>query len=111
MKITSYWTYETGKWDEDSGKFINRKISEIKTKELEIEIDKTDHGDNYGPILRFKGGPTGFESYYINELLEDEYNHEDFGICGGTINSWARCWVKTKDINKILEQFRNKKWN
>lgn len=106
--IKSYWTYETGIWNGVKNEYINRIVSDIKEKDLKIEIENTPFSE-YGPVLKFIGGPTGYESYYIKNLLENPWNHGDFCICGGTINSWAKCWVKTKDVMNILEDYKNSK--
>ena len=110
MQIKSYWRYETGQWSDEADNYINRKFSDIKEKILNVTLNTTKYSDDcYGPVIRFHGGPTGFESYYLKEFLDD-YLHkpfEDFVICGGTINSWAQCWVKMKDFNEILEVFKD----
>ena len=63
--------------------------------------------------MKFIGGPTGFESYYLEDLEGDTLDHDgDFCICGGTINSWANCTVDTADIHKAIEIYEEKEgWN
>jgi len=102
-KITSYWQHETANFDPGKREFVNRKSSPIKEKELEITVRK-DSKDRL--ILSFHGGPTGFEAYYLQDILDTVMNseQEDYCICAGTVNSWPRCWVKMKDLKKILTE-------
>lgn len=104
MEIKSYWSYEKGLWDTEHNKYIERTVSEVKEKMLKIEIEINIKHYKNDPIqvIHFIGGPTGYESYYIKDLLENNLEHVNFCICGGTINSWAKCWVKSKDIKNIL---------
>ena len=105
MQIKSYWQRGYAKWD--GGKYVDKKLSEVEEKELKVTLDITNTDK---PIIKFHGGPTGFESYYLNDILENPFGlneNDNFCICGGTINSWPRCWVKTKDFKSILEVFKN----
>ncbi len=108
MKIKSFWTYERGKWSRKENKFVDRAISPVTEKILDVEILFPDSKD-YSPILKFIGGPTGYESYYIENLLTNDFKGEEFCICGGTINSWARCYVKAKDVNVIINLYKEYK--
>jgi hypothetical protein len=65
--------------------------------------------DSKKPILRFIEGPTGYESYYIEDLIRHcdlPCHTEDFNfcICGGTVNSWPQCTVKKKDMFEFLKE-------
>jgi hypothetical protein len=100
--IKSYWQTETGKWDEEKNKYVDRKFSEITERTISVTFEK-------GP-LRFNGGPTGYESYYFKDLeglSERENPHEYFCICGGTINSWPKCSVKTQDLIEIIDHIKS----
>jgi len=100
IKVKSWWTYEKGRWSEKEGKYIDKTISPVYTKDLEIGFKKVNGKD----ILKFIGGPTGFESYYLEDLEGDTLDHDgDFCICGGNINSWAKCSVKSKDIHNAIK--------
>lgn len=103
--IMSYWQTETGRFDEDSCSFINRKLSEVKEKEIYIEYDQeTD-------ILYFRGGPTGYESYYFTSLESSILTSESdkFCICGGTINSWPICTVKMENFRDIFNEIKKER--
>lgn len=93
MDIESVWEWEVG--DYKDGKFINKHIRKTETKTLKLKLEERIHGK----VIRFIGGPTGFESYYIECL---NLKPGPFVICGGTINSWPRCTVKAEDIIKFL---------
>ena len=105
MKIKSYWRREVAEWSEEHG-YINRQFRPIKEKEIQILIEEP---DNDKPVLRFLGGPTGHESYYIEDLLRNRLlqESEDFMICAGTVNSWPQCWVKWADVKPLLEKYKN----
>jgi len=108
FEIISYWTYEKGKWDYNKNKYVERTISEVKEKILKIRMDKSLYKNDPTQTISFIGGPTGYESYYFIDLIKNftDFTDDDFCICGGTINSWARCWVKTKDFKEILNQIQ-----
>lgn len=103
--ITSYWQTEKGKFDNNLCTFVNRKFSEIKEKEIYIEYDPETN------IIHFRGGPTGYESYYFHSLEEsiETFKFDKFCICAGTINSWPRCDVKVKDFMEIIKKIKEEK--
>jgi hypothetical protein len=106
--IKSYWQTETGQWDDKTEKFTNRKVSEITEREIYVTMDW--NYEKNKKILQFKGGPTGHESYYFKDLegLSERKNpNEYFCICGGTINSWPKCSVKTQDLIEIIDQIKS----
>ena len=60
-----------------------------------------------GDILEFVGGPTGFERYYIADLLlRDPSKHPEICICGGTINRWPACFVDRQEVADFLNSKR-----
>lgn len=100
MKIKSIWTVRKGTWNERQAKFIN-VTSVVTEKELEMVIEEREAGK----ILRFNGGPTGFEAYYIKDLLDPitaDLRHDQFCICAGTINRWAKCEVDWKTVRDFI---------
>lgn len=100
MKIQSIFTFETGRYDKESNLFVDRKSS---PEPRELEIIKEIRNDK--EVLVFIGGPTGFESYYIEDLKKNiSVKSGDFCICGGTINSWPRCIVKVEDILDFIKE-------
>ena len=91
MKCEALFTKTTAKWN--GNKFVGHRS--IKSRKLiEMEID--------GDVLRFRGGPTGFESYCIKDLSLPP--GKVFCICGGTVNSWPRCEVQTDDVIQFLKE-------
>lgn len=97
MKINSIWETEIGTWDEYKCKYTDRKIT-VDEKELDMVIIEGIHG----PIVRFVGGPTGHESYYIEDLLSSDFTKGDFYICAGTINRWSACKVKREEVLNFI---------
>jgi len=97
MKINSVFTFETARWDSSLNNFVGRK-SRDETREIEVAIIARDGK----PLLVFTGGPTGFESYYLEDILEEPLRGDDFCICGGTVNSWPRCIVNWQDVVDLI---------
>lgn len=102
-KITSYWQHETGVWDKEKEKFVEKKKSPISVKEINVVLDTSNYSDK--PILKFQGGPTGFESYYLDDFLQDYLDKIDrFYICAGTLNSWPSCYVLASDLKQVIKE-------
>jgi len=98
--INSKWESEHAQWDSFQEKYVNRTIVPMSDKILKMEIID---GKN-GKILQFIGGPTGYESYYIEDLLKTPRSERtSFCICGGTVNSWPRCEVPWSDVLDFLK--------
>jgi len=84
------------------GKFIDS--SEERIIHVEV-VDRV----NAPPTLRFIGGPTGNESYYLGDLthsqfglkarLQQEPTQTEFSLCWGC-NTYPRCTVP---IDKLIE--------
>lgn len=99
MKINSKWSKETGKWN--GKEFINREITALPDKELEMKFKD----GKSSRILEFIGGPTGFESYYVEDLLREPSRMQGrLCICGGTINSWPKCSVQAEEVLAYIQQ-------
>lgn len=103
MKIPAFWQAETGYFDPKMGRYTRRRFTDVQERMLELRIEPSEY--NNRPVLRFIGGPTGHESYYLHDLiniLEDAPPNEVLTICGGTINSWPRCWVNITDLQEAV---------
>ncbi len=99
-KIDSRWETEK-RWVEG----MEQKLStDISTKELTMHIVTKGHER---PILRFEGGPTGFESYYVADIdFRLSNSGDDFCICAGTANRWPACYVDRKEVQKFVDEFK-----
>lgn len=103
----STWQHETGVWNGKASRYDNRKLSEPRQKELTMELFKRPADERV--ILKFNGGPTGFESYLaeglLDNILEDQVGKPadtPFCICGGTINSWPTVTVNKAEVVLFL---------
>lgn len=97
-EIKARFVTERGHWDGE--KFINR-VSKTTWKTIHMELDKSAHGD----IIRFLGGPTGHESYYVDDLLvKPQEEYPEFCICAGTINRWPACYVSRKEVFDFIRE-------
>jgi hypothetical protein len=98
-KIRAKFVIEQGTWSNDASKFIN-KMETIQRRDIEMEI--------VDGVLKFHGGPTGYESFLIKDLLcSNPERRERFCICAGTINRWAKCTVPWKDVYEFITQEEN----
>lgn len=96
-KINSRWETEK-RWLKE---FEQKSSTDTSTRELTMHIVTEGHDK---PILRFEGGPTGFESYYLEDIkLEGE---GDFCICAGTANRWPACYVDMPTVRKFVEEYK-----
>ena len=91
--IVARWVVERGSWSPSGNIYIN-KVKQESTRELQMKIMNS----HYGDILHFVGGPTGCESYYVHDLLDGVGDSQEICICGGTINSYAACYVPRKEV-------------
>lgn len=102
-EIESEWFSLNARWDGTG--YTDRSVSKMPGRILKMMIiDGSDK--SRGKILQFIGGPTGHETYYINDLFKDT-NLEKSGnlcICAGTINSWPSCYVKWDDVLNYLRK-------
>lgn len=99
MKINFTWATIKGRWSKATSSYDDI-TEELREKELTMEIEKREDRS----ILHFRGGPTGFESYEINEhFLKGLLERDTFCVCVGTTNSWPRCTVKMKPVVEYLK--------
>jgi len=95
-EIKAIFTAETAKWD-------GKKYFEYnyRTYEKEIEMVIEDRGGK--PILKFIGGPTGYESYYVEDMVKPRQKlSRELCICGGTVNSYHKCIVPWNEVVQFL---------
>ncbi len=100
--IVARWVVERGNWSPSGNTYIN-KVKQESTRELQIKIINSQGGD----ILQFIGGPTGYESYYVHDLLDSVDDNQEICICGGTINSYAACYVDRKEVIDFIKGDKN----
>jgi len=98
--IKSRWVITKGKWNNKKNKYDDiSSIQLVKTIGMEIIVrdDKK--------ILQFTDGPTGYERYYVDDLLRNNKTaQEELCICAGTINRWAECYVNWSDVLKFISK-------
>lgn len=102
--IKSQWTQTYARWSNKLKTYTDRSEDHY-TKDIEVEIFMPADGK---PRVHFRGGPTGYESYYLSTLQEPRpkpCRGEDLCICGGTINSWPRCMVKWADVRDLINAY------
>jgi len=99
-EINSKWQSEHAEWDSFQEKYINITVVPMPDKVLIMEIID----GKGGPVLQFIGGPTGYESYYIKDLLQTSRSKRtSFCICAGTLNSWPQCVVPWSAVLDFLK--------
>lgn len=102
--ITGTFSIEVARWDSRANQYVDRKTT-TRQKDLTMEIIRRTDGKD---VIRFVGGPTGHESYYVADLLaslldDSRPHHPSLCICGGTVNSWPRCEVPVAGVLRFLE--------
>ena len=105
-EINSRWATETRWLDTKPGGGMKQKSkTEHSTRKLTMAIlPKGREGGSDKSILEFRDGPTGYESYYLNEItLEGD---EEFCICAGTPNRWPACYVDMPTVRKFVEEYK-----
>ena len=104
--IKSHWRIKKGQWDDLTNKFKNITIVE-ETKILNMTIEDSSAANDSRKIIVFEGGPTGFERYYIDDLLNHGENIS-LCLCAGTINRWAECHVDMAEVSQYIKQYLEK---
>jgi len=103
--IDARWVMVKGRWD-DKLKDLVDVTEEARVKTLVMVIKGPDKDGSQ--MVHFEGGPTGFETYRVQHLLENpEFGREDddtLCICAGSINRWPVVTVNAKQVRKFLEE-------
>lgn len=104
QEITGYFFKITASWSKFHNAYINKRTAKLPNKKLRMKLmyrpeNPTEH------ILKFEGGPTGHEAYYVRDLLYPEtFPKPTFlVICAGTINSWEKCQVHWRTVIGFLK--------
>lgn len=99
-KISALMIYESGTWNSETDKYENIHFRE-EVKELEMVLRPNERGT----IIKFEGGPTGYESFYIGGFLRyiDNFESDRCSICAGTINRYAQCIVSLKEVVDFIK--------
>jgi hypothetical protein len=102
VPIKGNFVARTGTWNNELKKFdpVNERKYERTISMEVLEVD-------YRLVLRFIGGPTGHETYRVEDLLAtaSRIPGDEFSICAGTINSWHACIVSRIEVEKFIEGF------
>lgn len=99
--IEATFVKQTGIWNEKETKFDITK-EQTRHQTIQMQINESDNG----PILRFIGGPTGYEAFYIADLEASPREDNRFYICAGTPNGYEICHVSRKEVYKFLEDYK-----
>jgi hypothetical protein len=100
QKIDSRWEIEK-RWAKD-GK--QHSSVDVKIRPIKMSIGVKLCGLARMTILDFDG-PTGFESYNLEDLVDLE-SDKDFCICGGTPNRWPACFVSMPEVRKFVQDYK-----
>ena len=101
-EIDSRWEIEK-RWLE--GKY-QKSSTDVTTRKLTMTILPEGRVDSQSnrPILEFQGGPTGFETYYLEDINLE--GGGDFCICAGTANRWPACYVDKTVVQEFVNAYR-----
>lgn len=73
---------------------------EIKEIELEYKIISTQDGRK---IFQLIGGPTGYESFYIDPGTVKRLTANGWMACLGTKNLWNKLFIPSEEMKKVKE--------
>jgi len=105
-EIDSRWEVEKRHLvSDDNGKMKQESNTVHSTRKLTMAIlpnGRIDGPDK--PILEFRGGPTGHENYYLNDITLK--GDGEFCICAGTPNRWPACYVDMPTVREFVEEYK-----
>lgn len=55
-------------------------------------------------VVHLRGGPTGYESLYLDDWLRPKDGRDGWLACAGTPGSWRRCFVPQEEMDRALEE-------
>jgi len=84
--INSWWVWET------KDKNSNISVRKIEVRPLKMKVTE----EPQGLKIEFEGGPTGFEKYYVEDLIRSK--ERELCICAGTYNSYPVVYVPLKQV-------------
>lgn len=79
---------------------IDRTTNKVKQVELNYEIKTNSDGEKSFQLI---GGPTGYESFYIDKETAKRKIKYGWKACMGTKNSWNKLFIPAEEMNKIKE--------
>ncbi|SNQ60866.1 hypothetical protein [Candidatus Methanoperedens nitratireducens] len=68
---------------------------------LEYHI-KPSTSDSSRKIFTIIGGPTGYESFYIDEWCIENFPRSGWLACAGTIGKWDKLFIDAADMRKAF---------
>ena len=93
-----------------TGHFYNLSTKERFDRQLGYTVYQSDSNiESLKGKLVFAliGGSTGFESFYIDDAIEDFFeDNESWCACMGTKGRWLRLIIRNKDMRKALRRYR-----
>ncbi len=60
-----------------------------------------------GLVFQLDSGPTGFESFYVDDFLKRIQSAYDFAwcACAGTHNRWDELWIPASEMRRALKDY------
>lgn len=101
-KITSYWQKSYGEYSMKEGKWRDIVKTPITTKELEVEYLILPSNLEQLTIL---GSPIKERTLLLNNYIVNPDGTLIISL--GVFNKFPEVWVKWKDLEKLIEEFRN----
>ena len=76
---------------------ITGKVSEVK-----VSYEITYNEDNQ-PVFELHGGPTGYESFCMNEKNNSQIAENGWVACMGTKNRWDKLFIPAEEMRNAFE--------
>lgn len=79
-------------------------LTDCRTGEKKkIEIDYKIVNDKHGKIFRLIGGPTGYESFYINSDRLERICDNGWTACVGTRGVYDKLFIPGEEMRKAID--------
>lgn len=88
-------------------KITGLRIDSVTNDEqiVELEYDIIKQTDNR-QIFQLIGGPTGYESFYIDDYAEENMPMFGWLACAGTQNRWDNLFIPAEEMKKAFDKLK-----
>lgn len=88
-------------------KVIKGILTDAWTNEKkEVKLEYVIETNANGTIFRLIGGPTGYESFYIDQYAREKMPINGWMACIGTEKRWDRLFISGEEMRKALSEVK-----
>ena len=81
-----------------------------KVSEVEVSYEITYNEDSH-PVFELRDGPTGYESFCMNEKNNSQIVENGWVACMGTKNTWDKLFIPAEEMRKAFGDIIAKQLN